>query len=153
MHDVTNAPLPTDGRFERQVKRDKEIAMRAGGVRAAAETELGPDGRRVATIRRPGEPFPRTSTPGTFSGGAVGRAAGGSDADDDPGHDDSSTILSGDSKTHRRGGQDSKAGIDKDNAGVDVVQVPHGPSKDRSHDRAPRRKQIGLNDIQEGIPP
>ena len=32
MHDVSNAPLPTDGRFERNVKKDKDAAMRLHGL-------------------------------------------------------------------------------------------------------------------------
>ena len=54
-----------------------------------AETEVGPGGRRVATVRRPGEPFLALAL-------HILRGCGRSDAN--PGHDDSSTILSGDSK-------------------------------------------------------
>ena len=32
MHNVANAPLPTDGRFERNVQRDKDSAMRLHGL-------------------------------------------------------------------------------------------------------------------------
>ena len=32
MHNVADAPLPTDGRFERHVKRDKDAAMRLHGI-------------------------------------------------------------------------------------------------------------------------